>query len=195
MSVDSTCAGMQTAAYPLRADLQALLAQPANDTRAPVTAFARRVHCRHPCIQPRIGLRTSTRRAPAPLQIARARHPQQAAHPADRIVVAMLLDPGVSHRTVGVRRYSNDDVNRIRFIKRAQQLGFTLDEITNLLKLEDGRSCRETEQLARQKLSLVEARIADLQRLRKTLRDLIGRCESGRGRITCPIIRSLMAER
>ena len=97
--------------------------------------------------------------------------------------------------TGSVRRYMNDDVKRIRFIKRAQQLGFTLDEIANLLKLEDGRSCRETEQLAQQKLSLVEARITDLQRLRKTLRDLIGRCESGRGRITCPIIESLIAER
>jgi len=97
--------------------------------------------------------------------------------------------------TGGVRRYSDDDVRRIRFIKRAQQLGFTLEEITNLLKLEDGRSCRETEQLAQQKLSLVEARITDLQRLRKTLRDLIDRCDSGRGRITCPIIESLIAER
>jgi len=97
--------------------------------------------------------------------------------------------------TGSVRRYSDDDVRRIRFIKRAQQLGFTLEEVTNLLKLEDGRSCRETEQLAQQKLSLVEARITDLQRLRKTLRDLIGRCESGRGRITCPIIESLIAER
>ncbi len=96
--------------------------------------------------------------------------------------------------TASVRRYSNDDVKRIRFIKRAQQLGFTLDEIANLLKLEDGRSCRETEQVAQQKLRLVEGRIADLQRLRKTLRELIGRCESGRGRITCPIIESLMAE-
>ena len=94
----------------------------------------------------------------------------------------------------GVRRYSSDDVKRIRFIRRAQQLGFTLDEVTNLLKLEDGRSCRETEQVAQQKLRLVEGRIADLQRLRKTLRELIGRCESGRGRITCPIIESLMAE-
>lgn len=96
--------------------------------------------------------------------------------------------------TGSVRRYANDDVRRIRFIKRAQQLGFTLEEITNLLKLEDGRSCRETERLAQQKLSLVEARIADLGRLRKTLRELIGRCESGRGKIACPIIESLVAE-
>lgn len=90
-----------------------------------------------------------------------------------------------------VRRYSSDDVKRIRFIKRAQQLGFTLEEVTNLLALEDGRSCRETERLAEQKLALVEARIADLQRLRKTLKELIGRCEVGRGRVACPIIESL----
>ncbi len=96
--------------------------------------------------------------------------------------------------TGSVRRYANDDVRRIRFIKRAQQLGFTLEEITNLLKLEDGRSCRETERLAQQKLALVEARIADMERLRKTLRELIGRCESGRGKMACPIIESLVAE-
>ncbi|HEX8009680.1 MAG TPA: Hg(II)-responsive transcriptional regulator [Casimicrobiaceae bacterium] len=94
----------------------------------------------------------------------------------------------------GVRRYSADDVKRIRFIKRAQQLGFTLEEITSLLKLEDGRSCREAERLAQQKLGLVEARMADLQRLRRTLRELIGRCESGRGRMACPIIASLVAD-
>jgi MerR family transcriptional regulator, mercuric resistance operon regulatory protein len=96
--------------------------------------------------------------------------------------------------TGGVRRYSDDDARRIRFIRRAQQLGFTLEEVTNLLKLEDGRSCRETERLAQQKLDLVDARIADLTRLRKTLRELIGRCESGRGRMACPIIKSLLAE-
>lgn len=93
-----------------------------------------------------------------------------------------------------VRRYSGDDVRRIRFIRRAQRLGFTLEDLTNLLKLEDGRSCRETEHLAKQKLDLVEARIADLMRLRKTLRELIARCESGRGKMACPIIKSLLAE-
>jgi len=90
-----------------------------------------------------------------------------------------------------VRRYSSDDVKRIRFVKRAQQLGFTLEEVTNLLKLEDGRNCRETERLAQQKLITVQARIADLRRLRKTLQELIGRCGVGRGKIACPIIKSL----
>jgi MerR family transcriptional regulator, mercuric resistance operon regulatory protein len=95
----------------------------------------------------------------------------------------------------GIRRYSLGDVKRIRFIKRAQQLGFSLEEVGKLLQLEDGRSCRETERLAEQKLALVEARIADLQRLRKTLKELIGRCEAGRGTITCPIIASLTEAR
>ena len=90
-----------------------------------------------------------------------------------------------------VRRYSLDDVKRIRFIKRAQQLGFTLEEITGLLTLEDGRSCRETERRAERKLALVETRIADLLRLRKTLKGLIARCEAGGARISCPIIQSL----
>ena len=89
---------LQAAPYSLRTHLQALLTQPANDARTPIAAFARRVHRRHLRIQPRIGLRPGARRAPPPLQVARARHQQQAAHPADRVVVAMLLDPGVPHR-------------------------------------------------------------------------------------------------
>ena len=89
---------LQAAAHPLRTHLQALLAQPANDARTPIAAFARRVQCRHLRIQPRIGLRPGARRTPPPLQIARARHHQQSAHPADRVIVAMLLDPGVPHR-------------------------------------------------------------------------------------------------
>jgi MerR family mercuric resistance operon transcriptional regulator len=88
----------------------------------------------------------------------------------------------------GVRRYAEDSVMRIRFIRRAQELGFTLAEIANLLALEDGRSCRETRTLAGRKLAIVEARLADLSRLRKTLRALIARCDTSRGKVSCPII-------
>jgi MerR family mercuric resistance operon transcriptional regulator len=94
----------------------------------------------------------------------------------------------------GIRRYCAADVKRIRFIRRAQELGFTLQEVANLLQLEDGRSCRETERLAAKKLALVEVRIADLTRLRKTLKELLGRCEAGRGRVACPIIDTLVAD-
>ena len=95
----------------------------------------------------------------------------------------------------GIRRYSEDSVKRIRFIKRAQELGFTLAEIANLLALEDGRSCRETRELAGRKLAIVESRLADLRRLRGTLRELIGRCDSSRGKVSCPIISVLSSGR
>lgn len=94
-----------------------------------------------------------------------------------------------------VRRYSVDSVKRIRFIKRAQELGFTLMEIANLLALEDGRSCRETRDLAGRKLAIVESRLTDLNRLRRTLRDLIARCDTSRGKVSCPIISVLSSDR
>ena len=91
----------------------------------------------------------------------------------------------------GVRRYSGEIVSRVRFIKRAQQLGFTLDEVQNLLALEDGQSCKKTHDLAVKKLAIVETRIADLNRMRRMLKTLIGQCETGSGKIACPIISTL----
>lgn len=93
----------------------------------------------------------------------------------------------------GVRRYSDEIVARVRFIKRAQQLGFTLEEVQNLLALEDGQSCRKTHDLAVKKLALVEARVADLNRIRRMLKTLIAECETSSGRIACPIISTLAA--
>lgn len=93
----------------------------------------------------------------------------------------------------GVRRYSGEIVFRVRFIKRAQQLGFTLDEVKNLLALEDGQSCKKTHDLAVRKLAIVEARIADLNHMRRTLKTLITQCETGKGQIACPIIATLAA--
>jgi MerR family transcriptional regulator, mercuric resistance operon regulatory protein len=94
-----------------------------------------------------------------------------------------------------VRRYSEDSVKRIRFIKRAQELGFTLAEIANLLALGDGRSCRETRELAGRKLAIVESRLTDLNCLRRTLRELIARCDTSRGKVSCPIISVLSSDR
>ena len=91
----------------------------------------------------------------------------------------------------GIRRYADEIVARIRFIKRAQQLGFTLDEVQNLLALEDGQSCRKTHDLAVQKLAVVETRVADLNRMRRMLKRLIAECEAGSGRVGCPIISTL----
>lgn len=93
----------------------------------------------------------------------------------------------------GHRRYPSSAVSRMRFIRRAQQLGFTLDEVAELLRLEDGRSCRETRELARRKLTLIEARIDDLARMRRTLERLIAQCAEGRRPRSCPIIATLSA--
>ena len=91
----------------------------------------------------------------------------------------------------GLRRYSEAVVSRVRFIKRAQELGFSLAEIRRLMRLGDPQTCGEARALAAQKLALVEARAADLERLRGVLRDLIGRCDRARGKVACPIIESL----
>lgn len=91
----------------------------------------------------------------------------------------------------GVRRYSDAAVSRVRFIKRAQELGFSLAEIERLLKLEDPQSCGAARALAEEKLALVASRVADLERLRGVLKDLIARCNARRGKVACPIIETL----
>jgi len=94
----------------------------------------------------------------------------------------------------GHRRYAASAATRVRFIKRAQQLGFTLEEIRDLLLLEDGQSCRETRLLAERKLKLIEARIADLSRMRRLLKGLIAQCVEGKRPRACPIIATLSAD-
>ena len=93
----------------------------------------------------------------------------------------------------GHRRYALSAVSRVRFIKRAQQLGFTLEEVTGLLRLEDGQSCRETRLLAEHKLAVIEERIADLTRMRRMLKGLIAECAAGQRPRSCPIIATLSA--
>lgn len=91
----------------------------------------------------------------------------------------------------GVRRYGSEVVARLRFIKRAQQLGFSLAEVQRLLVLGDPQSCGKARSLAAEKLALVEARITDLERMRGVLNELVARCDVRRGKIACPIIETL----
>ena len=91
----------------------------------------------------------------------------------------------------GQRRYAPGVARRIAFIKRAQRLGFTLDEVRSLLLLEDGQGCGAARALAQAKLEAIEARMADLKRMRQALGSLVAECGSGRGRRRCPIIDSL----
>ena len=98
----------------------------------------------------------------------------------------LLLQP--KRPPAGVRRYGEEAAARLRFIKRAQDIGFTLGEIAELLRLQ--RGCRDAHSLASAKLVAVDRRLADLTRMRKTLRGLIGQCEAGKSR-GCPIIEAL----
>ncbi len=93
----------------------------------------------------------------------------------------------------GFRHYPADTVDRIKFIKRAQQLGFRLPEIAELLELGDGR-CKDVRSRAEEKRAQVEAQIRDLKALRATLDSLIRACRSGRDTTHCPLVQTLASE-
>ena len=90
-----------------------------------------------------------------------------------------------------IRRYGAAELARVRFIKSAQRLGFSLEEVGELLKLEDGARCSEARQLAEQKLVDVRQKLSDLQRIESVLAGLVARCSAVRGRVSCPLIASL----
>ena len=93
----------------------------------------------------------------------------------------------------GIRRYGQPDVARVRFIKSAQRLGFSLDEIAGLLVLEDGTHCDEARALAQGKLADVRDRLADLRRIERALKTMIERCSEHQGNIWCPMIAALQS--
>ena len=91
----------------------------------------------------------------------------------------------------GYRRYGATTVKRVRFIKRAQALGFTLEEIGGLLKLDEAHACAETRELASHKLQTIETKLADLVAMRKALTALLCQCDAGAMKGNCPIIHAL----
>lgn len=90
-----------------------------------------------------------------------------------------------------IRRYRQVDVARLRFVKTAQKLGFTLDEIGQLLRLEDGTHCHEAAELGGLRLADVRARLADLQRMESALSRLVQQCHSSGENVSCPLIAAL----
>lgn len=90
-----------------------------------------------------------------------------------------------------IRRYADADLARVRFIKAAQRLGFSLAEVGELLELEDGTQCRVASALAEHKLAEVRAKLTDLRRIESALDALVKRCGSAHGAVKCPLIRSL----
>lgn len=95
----------------------------------------------------------------------------------------------------GIRHYGEAHVRRLRFIKRAQKLGFSLDEVQDLLALEDGRHCSEAQRLAALKLSTVRERLRHLRRVERALTTLIEQCRCNTGSLRCPLIAALESER
>jgi len=89
----------------------------------------------------------------------------------------------------GIRRYSDDDLSRLRFIRRAKKLGFSLKDIHLLLQL-DEQSCDEVRRIAKQKLAEVRERMLGLESMAGTLEAMIRQCESSNQPV-CPIIDSL----
>lgn len=90
-----------------------------------------------------------------------------------------------------IRRYGEADVARVRFVKSAQRLGFSLDEIAELLKLDDGTHCDEVSLLADHKLQDVRKKMADLARMETVLSELVCACHDRKGSVYCPLIASL----
>ncbi|CAB3774403.1 Hg(II)-responsive transcriptional regulator [Paraburkholderia humisilvae] len=101
----------------------------------------------------------------------------------------LLLEPEKPYGSI--RRYGATDVTRVRFVKSAQRLGFSLDEIADLLKLEDGTHCGEASSVAEHKLRDIQDKLADLQRMENVLTQLVCACHSRRGNVSCPLIASL----
>ncbi|MDH5539023.1 MAG: Hg(II)-responsive transcriptional regulator [Rhizobacter sp.] len=93
----------------------------------------------------------------------------------------------------GIRRYGAPEVARVRFIKSAQRLGFSLEEVAGLLVLEDGTHCDDARALAEGKLADVRTRLTDLRRIEHALKTLIGRCSEHDGNICCPMIAALQS--
>jgi MerR family mercuric resistance operon transcriptional regulator len=94
----------------------------------------------------------------------------------------------------GHRRYPLAVLKRLAFIRRAQGLGFSLAEVQTLLRFSDGRSWKETRQMAEKKFASLDLHMGQLRRMRDTLKALIKKSRDGRGRGFCPIIRALDGE-
>ena len=90
-----------------------------------------------------------------------------------------------------IRLYDDQALARLHFIRTAQWLGFSLDEIGGLLTLQDGTHCDEARVLGEQKLASVRAKISSLRRIERALDGLVQECCAQRGNVECPLITSL----
>ncbi len=106
----------------------------------------------------------------------------------------LLAEP--PRRASGYREYPPDTVQRIRFIQRAKELGFTLREIKGLLELrvDPETTCAEVKQQAAEKIADVKQKISDLRRIERALNKLLKTCRGSGPIDDCPILKHLEKE-
>ena len=90
----------------------------------------------------------------------------------------------------GMRSYQDEDLQRLRFIRRAQQLGFSLEDIRELLELSSS-DCDRVGKLAAEKLNLVKARLRQLRKIESVLAKTVEQCARRKGNQPCPIMETL----
>ena len=104
----------------------------------------------------------------------------------------LLTEPDKPYGSI--RRYGPEAVARVKFVKAAQRLGFSLDEVAGLLTLDDGAHCDEARTLAEAKLEDVRGKLADLRRIEKMLVALVRDCRASQGKVSCPMISTLQKQ-
>jgi Hg(II)-responsive transcriptional regulator len=97
----------------------------------------------------------------------------------------------VPHSAGGVRRYPTAMIDRIRFIKRSQNLGFSLDEIRELMRLEQGGARNAVRKIAGDRLTNIREKIVALEQMERVLSELLFECERTATAARCPIIAAL----
>jgi Cu(I)-responsive transcriptional regulator len=105
------------------------------------------------------------------------------------------LLPSVARTDAGYRQYTDKEVHTLRFIRRARDLGFSMPEISDLLKLwqNQRRSSASVKKIAQQHLADLDAKMEEMAAMRKTLQHLV-HCCSGDERPDCPILDELASQ-
>jgi MerR family mercuric resistance operon transcriptional regulator len=96
----------------------------------------------------------------------------------------------VPQKTEGFRKYSQEDLRRLKFIKEAQKAGFTLNEIKELLALDTSHDHKRAQQLASARIKELEEKIEEMQQARDRLKTLFHQCETGGAHKPCAILKA-----
>jgi MerR family transcriptional regulator, mercuric resistance operon regulatory protein len=98
----------------------------------------------------------------------------------------LLTEP--SRPLGGIRRYGDNDLAKLQFVRRARAMGFSLDEIAGLLKLDGAGACLHTRQLTESRLAEVRRKLQDLRRLESELVELVDTCKRSGADDCCPTL-------